>query len=200
VKIRLSATWVHAQLVHLVRALRAGGHFTAVAVTRPFAFEGGRKAEAAGRLVAALQDAAHLVAVIDQARPHAAITSGCWSDALTSSLGEAVLQVAVRLKESAPCMGLMRMHSLFAVRVWRWGYQAPRTQRRWAVCALHHVRCPANPHRGGAQKAGAVARDPAPGRRWREAANCCVFDLKMLHTCSPVTFVSLALRCACQIC
>ena len=59
---------MRAQLVHLVRALRAGGHFTAVAVTRPFAFEGARKAEAAGRLVAALQDAAHLVAVIDQAR------------------------------------------------------------------------------------------------------------------------------------
>ncbi|KAK9846543.1 hypothetical protein WJX81_006281 [Elliptochloris bilobata] len=53
-------------LLHLVRELRAGGHFTAAAVTRPFAFEGGRKAEAAVRLVASLQDAAHLVAVIDQ--------------------------------------------------------------------------------------------------------------------------------------
>ena len=52
-----------------MRELRAGGHFTAVAVTRPFAFEGGRKAGVADRLVASLQDTAHLVAVIDQARP-----------------------------------------------------------------------------------------------------------------------------------
>ncbi len=57
-----------AQLVHLVRALRAGGLFTAVALTQPFAFEGARKAQAARRLVGALEGAAHLVAVIDQAR------------------------------------------------------------------------------------------------------------------------------------
>ncbi len=59
---------LRAQLVHLVRALRAGGLFTAVALTQPFAFEGARKAQAARRLVGALEGAAHLVAVIDQAR------------------------------------------------------------------------------------------------------------------------------------
>jgi len=59
---------LRAQLVHLVRALRAGGHFTAVALTQPFAFEGARKAQAARRLVGALEGAAHLVAVIDQVR------------------------------------------------------------------------------------------------------------------------------------
>lgn len=53
-------------LVHLVRSLRAAGHFTAVAVTKPFEFEGQRKLEAAERLVAALEEAAHLVVVVEQ--------------------------------------------------------------------------------------------------------------------------------------
>ena len=57
-------TWL--QLVHLVRSLRAAGHFTAVAVTKPFEFEGQRKLEAAERLLAALEEAAHLVVVVEQ--------------------------------------------------------------------------------------------------------------------------------------
>ena len=59
-----SVTWL--QLVHLVRSLRAAGHFTAVAVTKPFEFEGQRKLEAAERLLAALEEAAHLVVVVEQ--------------------------------------------------------------------------------------------------------------------------------------
>ena len=56
--------WV--QLLHLVRGLRAAGIFTAVAVTRPFLFEGPKKRQAADVLTAQLQECAHLVAIIDQ--------------------------------------------------------------------------------------------------------------------------------------
>ena len=42
------------------------GHFTAVSVTRPFEFEGQRKVEAADRMIAALEEAAHLVVVVEQ--------------------------------------------------------------------------------------------------------------------------------------
>jgi hypothetical protein len=57
------------QVLQLVRELRAAGIFTAVAVTRPFTFEGPRKMEAADKLTAALRECAHLVAVIEQASP-----------------------------------------------------------------------------------------------------------------------------------
>ena len=58
--------WV--QLLQLVRGLRAAGIFTAVAVTRPFLFEGPKKRQAADTLTAQLQQCAHLVALIDQVR------------------------------------------------------------------------------------------------------------------------------------
>lgn len=54
------------QLLSLVKALRDTGHFTAVSVTRPFEFEGQRKVEAADRMIAALEEAAHLVVVVEQ--------------------------------------------------------------------------------------------------------------------------------------
>ena len=50
----------------LVNSLRETGHFTAVSVTRPFEFEGQRKVEAADRMIAALEEAAHLVVVVEQ--------------------------------------------------------------------------------------------------------------------------------------
>ena len=46
--------------------LRETGHFTAVSVTRPFEFEGQRKVDAADRMIAALEEAAHLVVVVEQ--------------------------------------------------------------------------------------------------------------------------------------
>lgn len=55
-----------ATVLQLVGALRAAGHFTVAAVTRPFEFEGPAKAEQAARLVAALEETAHLVAVVEQ--------------------------------------------------------------------------------------------------------------------------------------
>lgn len=54
------------QLLSLVTGLRETGHFTAVSVTRPFEFEGQRKVEAADRMIAALEEAAHLVVVVEQ--------------------------------------------------------------------------------------------------------------------------------------
>lgn len=56
------------QLLSLVKSLRDTGHFTAVSVTRPFEFEGQRKVEAADRMIAALEGAAHLVVVVEQVR------------------------------------------------------------------------------------------------------------------------------------
>lgn len=53
-------------LMQLVAALRAAGHFTVVALTQPFEFEGAAKAEQASKLVAALRASAHLVAVMEQ--------------------------------------------------------------------------------------------------------------------------------------
>ena len=52
--------------MELVARLRAAGHFTIVAMTRPFEFEGMRRLQAADALVGRLEDAAHLVAVIEQ--------------------------------------------------------------------------------------------------------------------------------------
>jgi len=49
-----------------VNRLRETGHFTAVSVTRPFEFEGQRKVDAADRMIAALEEAAHLVVVVEQ--------------------------------------------------------------------------------------------------------------------------------------
>ncbi len=54
------------QLLSLVNRLRETGHFTAVSVTRPFEFEGQRKVDAADRMIAALEEAAHLVVVVEQ--------------------------------------------------------------------------------------------------------------------------------------
>ncbi len=54
------------QLLSLVKSLRETGHFTAVSVTRPFEFEGQRKVEAADKMIAALEEAAHLVVVVEQ--------------------------------------------------------------------------------------------------------------------------------------
>ncbi len=56
------------QVLRLVYELKQAGHFTAVALTRPFEFEGRRKAEAAETLISALEEAAHFVTVIEQAR------------------------------------------------------------------------------------------------------------------------------------
>ena len=53
-------------VIQLVTALRAAGHFTVVALTNPFGFEGAAKAEQAAGLVAALRSSAHLVAVMEQ--------------------------------------------------------------------------------------------------------------------------------------
>ena len=57
------------QLLSLVKSLRDTGHFTCVSVTRPFEFEGQRKVEAADRMIAALEGAAHLVVVVEQVMP-----------------------------------------------------------------------------------------------------------------------------------
>ena len=54
------------QLLQLVQSLRSAGYFTAVAMTQPFEFEGARKSQAADDLVSAMQDIAHLVAIIEQ--------------------------------------------------------------------------------------------------------------------------------------
>lgn len=56
------------QLLELVRRLRLAGMFVAVAVTRPFLFEGPKKRQAADALTAQLQQSAHLVSAIDQVR------------------------------------------------------------------------------------------------------------------------------------
>lgn len=55
-----------AQLLHLAGRLRAAGLFTIVAVTKPFAFEGPRKMEAATFLISQLAEATHLIAVVEQ--------------------------------------------------------------------------------------------------------------------------------------
>jgi hypothetical protein len=55
-----------ALVLQLVSALRAAGHFTVAAVTAPFGFEGSAKAEQARALVHALEEKAHLVAVMEQ--------------------------------------------------------------------------------------------------------------------------------------
>lgn len=65
---------INLQLLSLVNRLRDTGHFTAVSVTRPFEFEGQRKLDAADRMIAALEEAAHLVVVVEQVR-----TSFAWS-------------------------------------------------------------------------------------------------------------------------
>ena len=54
------------QLLHLAGKLRAAGLFTIVAVTKPFAFEGPRKMEAASFLISQLAEHANLIAVVEQ--------------------------------------------------------------------------------------------------------------------------------------
>ena len=49
------------QVGSLARELRAAGHFTVAALTRPFGFEGARKLAAADSLIAELEQIAHLV-------------------------------------------------------------------------------------------------------------------------------------------
>lgn len=70
-----------ALLLQLVSALRAAGHFTVAAVTAPFKFEGAAKAEQARAVVAALEERAHLVAVMEQ-------------EVLLQAFGDAQLTVA----------------------------------------------------------------------------------------------------------
>jgi len=53
-------------LLELVSSLKAGGHFTVAAITRPFGFEGPVKMGQADTLVGALDKSAHLVAVMEQ--------------------------------------------------------------------------------------------------------------------------------------
>ncbi|KAG2484764.1 hypothetical protein HYH03_016418 [Edaphochlamys debaryana] len=53
-------------MLQLVRHLRRCGYFVAVALTRPFEFEGARKLEAADALISTLEEVAHLVVVISQ--------------------------------------------------------------------------------------------------------------------------------------
>jgi hypothetical protein len=53
-------------LLQLSSALRSAGHFTVAALTAPFEFEGHAKAEQAALTVAALDETAHLVAVMEQ--------------------------------------------------------------------------------------------------------------------------------------
>ena len=65
------------QLLSLVTALRDTGHFTVVSVTRPFEFEGQRKLDAADRMIAALEEAAHLVVVVEQVMSGSLIASYC---------------------------------------------------------------------------------------------------------------------------
>ena len=70
-----------ALLLQLVSALRAAGHFTVAAVTAPFNFEGNAKAEQARAVVNALEERAHLVAVMEQ-------------EVLLQAFGESQLTVA----------------------------------------------------------------------------------------------------------
>ena len=53
-------------LLELVSSLKAGGHFTVAAITQPFGFEGPLKMGQADTLVGALDEIAHLVAVMEQ--------------------------------------------------------------------------------------------------------------------------------------
>ncbi|PSC70531.1 nudC domain-containing 2 [Micractinium conductrix] len=70
-----------ATVLQVVQALRAAGHFTVAAVTRPFGFEGAAKQEQADDLVAALRQSAHMVAVMEQ-------------DVLLQAFGDAQMTVA----------------------------------------------------------------------------------------------------------
>ena len=51
----------HTQMLQVVSHLRRSGYFVGVALTKPFAFEGARKAEQADALVEAMEDVASLV-------------------------------------------------------------------------------------------------------------------------------------------
>lgn len=80
------------QVLRLVTELRQAGHFTAVALTRPFEFEGKRRAEAAETLISALEEAAHFVTVIEQVRTHCNLADAIaimffWGDALQLEQG-----------------------------------------------------------------------------------------------------------------
>lgn len=48
-------------MLQLVNHLRRQGFFVAVALTRPFAFEGARKLEQADTLIEAMEEVAHLM-------------------------------------------------------------------------------------------------------------------------------------------
>ena len=88
------------QLLHLAGRMRAAGLFTVVALTKPFAFEGPRKMEAASFLISQLAEASHFIAVVEQvaASPlcswsHATCSIRPAHTALTSSnLGRATIQ------------------------------------------------------------------------------------------------------------
>lgn len=48
-------------MLQLVNHLRRRGYFVAVALTRPFAFEGARKREQADTLIETMEEVAHLM-------------------------------------------------------------------------------------------------------------------------------------------
>ena len=73
---------MHAQLLHLAGKMRAAGFFAIVAVTKPFAFEGPRKMEAANFLISQLAEHANVVAVVEQVQA----ISSCAPSAATKHL------------------------------------------------------------------------------------------------------------------
>ena len=79
-------------LRQIVQALRGAGHFTVAAVTLPFGFEGAAKRQQAAELIAALQDAAHVVAVMQQdvlLQAFGEAQVGGWADGWSGPAGNA---------------------------------------------------------------------------------------------------------------
>lgn len=83
-------------LLSLVTALRDTGHFTVVSVTRPFEFEGQRKVDAADRMIAALEEAAHLVVVVEQDVLSKAVGGSTMTVAEATNIADNALEHTVR--------------------------------------------------------------------------------------------------------
>lgn len=83
-------------LLSLVKSLRDTGHFTAVSVTRPFEFEGQRKVQAADRMIAALEGAAHLVVVVEQDVLSKAVGGSAMTIAEATNIADSALEHTVR--------------------------------------------------------------------------------------------------------
>ncbi|DBA68374.1 hypothetical protein WJX79_000768 [Trebouxia sp. C0005] len=83
-------------LLSLVNRLRETGHFTAVSVTRPFEFEGQRKVDAADRMIAALEEAAHLVVVVEQDVLSKAVGGSAMTVAEATNIADNALEHTVR--------------------------------------------------------------------------------------------------------